>query len=51
MFSLVKEGLKGERFSSNQEVIGAVQNRLKRKPKTFSLTEFKKNCETLEPVR
>jgi hypothetical protein len=42
--------LRVRRFSSGEEVIGAVQNWLKKRPKFF-LTELKKNCETLEPVR
>jgi hypothetical protein len=45
MFGPMKEALRGRRFSSNDEVIGAVQNWLKTKPKkkkkTFLLTELK----------
>jgi hypothetical protein len=33
-----KEALRGRRFSSDEEVIGAVQNWLKMQPKTFFLT-------------
>jgi hypothetical protein len=40
MFVPMKEALKGRRFSSDEEVIGAVQNLLKRQPKHF-LTEIK----------
>jgi hypothetical protein len=38
----MKEALRGTRFSSDEEVIGAVQNSLKTQPKTFFLTELKK---------
>jgi hypothetical protein len=31
----MKEGLRGRRFSSDEDVIGAVQNLLKRRPKNF----------------
>jgi len=48
----MKEALRGRRFSSDEEVIGEVQNWLKTQPKNFFLTELKKQtCETLEPVR
>jgi hypothetical protein len=50
MFGPVKEALRGRRFSSYEDVIGTVQNWLKRNQKTFLLVELK-NCETLEPVR
>jgi hypothetical protein len=33
MFGPIKEALKGRRFSSAEEVIGAVQNWLKTEPK------------------
>jgi hypothetical protein len=46
MFGPMKEALRGRRFSSD-EVIGAVQNWLKTRPKNFFRTELKKNCETL----
>jgi hypothetical protein len=42
MFGPMKEALRGRRFSSDEEVIGAVQNWLKTQPKNFFLTEFKK---------
>jgi hypothetical protein len=46
----MKEALKG-RFSSDEEVIGAVENWLKTQPKTFFfLTTKEKKCVTLEPV-
>jgi len=35
MFGPIKEALRGIRFSSNEEVIGAVQNCLKTQPKNF----------------
>jgi hypothetical protein len=44
----MKEALKG-RFSSDEEVTGAMRNWLNTQLKTFLLTELKKNCETLEP--
>jgi hypothetical protein len=37
----MKEALRG-RFSSDEEVIGAVQNWIKKQPKNFFLTELKK---------
>jgi hypothetical protein len=43
MFGPMKEALKGRRFSSHEEEIGAVRNWLKTKPKKLFLTEFKKN--------
>jgi hypothetical protein len=44
MFSPIKEALRGRRFSSDEGVIGTVQNWLKTQPKNFfSLTELKKN--------
>jgi hypothetical protein len=48
----MKEALRVRRFSSGEEVSGAVQNLLNEQPKTFSfLHELKRTCETLEPVR
>jgi hypothetical protein len=43
MFGPMTEALRGRRFSSYKEVIGAVQNWLKTQPKkkTFSVTELK----------
>jgi hypothetical protein len=38
----MEEALRGRRFSSDEEVTGAVQNWLKRNQKTFLLTELKK---------
>jgi hypothetical protein len=47
MFGTVKEALRGRRFSSVEEVIGAVQNLLKTQPKYFFfLTELKKPVKT-----
>jgi hypothetical protein len=43
-FGSMKEALRGRRFSSDEEVIGAVQNWLKTQPKkkkTFFLTDLK----------
>jgi hypothetical protein len=40
-FSIFHLALKGKRFSSVEEVVGAVQNWLKAQPKNFSLTELK----------
>jgi hypothetical protein len=37
----MKEALRGRRFSSDDEVIGAVQNWLKTLPKKLSSDEFK----------
>jgi hypothetical protein len=34
-FGPMKEALRGRRFSSDEEVIGAMQNWLKRQPETF----------------
>jgi hypothetical protein len=48
MFGPMKKALRGRRFSSDEEVMGAVQNWLKTLTKKF-LTELK-NCETLESV-
>jgi hypothetical protein len=39
MFGPMKEALRGRRFSSDEEVIGMVQNWLKRQPKNFFLME------------
>jgi hypothetical protein len=50
MFGPMKGALRGRRFSSDDEVIGAVQNWLKTQPKNFSLMELKETCKTLEPV-
>jgi hypothetical protein len=47
----MKEALRGRRFSSDEEVIGAVQNCLKTQPEVFFLAELKETFETLEPVR
>jgi hypothetical protein len=38
----MKEALRGRRFSSDEEVIGAVQNWLKTQPKTFFSDSIKK---------
>jgi hypothetical protein len=35
MFGPIKEALRGRRFSSDEEVTGAVQNWLKMKPRKF----------------
>jgi hypothetical protein len=43
MFGPMKEALRGRRFSSDEEVIGSVQNWLKTQSKNVFLTEFKKN--------
>jgi hypothetical protein len=44
VFGPMKEALRGRRFSSDEEVTGAVQNWLKTQPKNFFfLTELKKN--------
>jgi hypothetical protein len=51
MFGPIKEALRGRRFSSEEEVIGVVQNWLKTQPKTFFYGIKKKTCGTLEPVR
>jgi hypothetical protein len=42
MFGPMKEAPRGRRFSSDIEVIGAVQNWLKSQPKTFFSDEIKK---------
>jgi hypothetical protein len=51
-FGIFHLALRGRRFSSDEEVVDALQNWLKTQPqkKFFSLTELKK-CETLELVR
>jgi hypothetical protein len=49
-FGPEKEALRGRRFSSDEEVIGAVQNWLKTQPKHFISDGIKKLCETLEPM-
>jgi hypothetical protein len=49
MFGPMKDALRGTRFSSDEEVIGAVQNWLKMRPKNYVSDGIKKN--TLEPVR
>jgi hypothetical protein len=41
MFGPMKEALRGRRFSSDEEVIGAVQNLFKEQPKIVFLTELK----------
>jgi hypothetical protein len=41
MFGPMKEALSGRRFSSYEEVIGAVQNWLKSEPKSFYLEGIK----------
>jgi len=41
MFGPMKEVLRGRRFSSDEEVIGAVQNWLRCNHKNFFLTELK----------
>jgi hypothetical protein len=51
MFGPMKEALKGGRFSSNEEVIGVVQNWLKAQQKNFFSDGLKRTCETLKPVR
>jgi hypothetical protein len=43
MFGPMNEALRGRRFSSDEEVIGAVKNWLKMQPKDFFVTELKKN--------
>jgi hypothetical protein len=50
-FGSMEEALKGRRFSSDEEVIGEVQNWLKKQPNNFISDGIKKTCETLEPVR
>jgi hypothetical protein len=47
----VKEAQRGRRFSSGEEVIGAVQNWLKSQQKMFFSDGIKNTCETLELVR
>jgi hypothetical protein len=47
MFGPMKEALRGRRFSSDEEVIGAVQNMLKTQPETFFQTELKKTYEKM----
>jgi hypothetical protein len=44
MFVRMKDALRGRRFSSDEEVIGAVQNWLKTQTKDFFLTELKNLC-------
>jgi hypothetical protein len=51
MFGPMKSALRGRRFSSDEEVIGAVQNWLKTQPKNFFFLTELKSCETLEPAR
>jgi len=42
MFGRMKESVRGRRFSSDEEIIGAVQNWFKTQPKKlFFLTELK----------
>jgi hypothetical protein len=50
MFGPMKEALIGRRFSSEEEVIVTVQNRLKTQPKNFSSDGSKKSYEKLEQV-
>jgi hypothetical protein len=45
MFGPMKEALRGRRISSDEEVIGAVQNCLKTRPQNFFLTGLKKIVE------
>jgi hypothetical protein len=47
-FSISRLALRGRIFSSDEEVIGTMRNWLKMQ--LFSLMEFKKNCETLQPM-
>jgi hypothetical protein len=42
MFGPMKEALRGRRFSSDEEVIGAVQNWLKTQPRNFFYDGIKK---------
>jgi hypothetical protein len=42
MFGPMKEALRGRRFSSDEEVTGAVQNWLKTQPKNFFSDGIKK---------
>jgi hypothetical protein len=42
MFGPIKESLRERRFSSDEEVIGAVQNWLKTQPVVLFLTELKR---------
>jgi hypothetical protein len=42
MFGPVKEALRGRKFSSYEEVIGALQNWLKTQLRNYFLTELKK---------
>jgi hypothetical protein len=39
----MKEALRGRRFSSDEEIIGTVQNWLETRPKTFFSDRIKKN--------
>jgi hypothetical protein len=41
MFGPMKEAQRSRRFSSDEEVFGAVQNWLKTRPKNFFLTELR----------
>jgi hypothetical protein len=51
MFDPMKEALRGRRFSSDEEIIGAVQNWLKTQPKNLFFSDGINNtCETLEAV-
>jgi hypothetical protein len=49
-FGPVKEALR-RRFSSDEQVIGAVQNWLKTQPKKIFFLAELKSYETLEPLR
>jgi hypothetical protein len=45
-----QEALRRRRFSSDEEVIGAVQNWLKTRPKILFFDGIKETGETVEPV-
>jgi len=51
MFGTMKEALRGGSFSSDEEVIGTVQNWLKTHPKEKKNSDGIKKFDTLEPVR
>jgi histone-lysine N-methyltransferase SETMAR len=50
MLGPMKEALRGRRFSSNEEVIGVVQNWLKTQPKELFSDGLTEICKTLEPM-
>jgi hypothetical protein len=50
MFGPMKDVLRGRRISSDKEVIGGGA-KLVKDATNFFLTELKRICETLEPVR